>query len=239
MKTYRTWDKSSSATPVWHPGAARKMRPSRGRGTTRLHAELLESRWLMTGTGFAGNECAPDLVLTAVPAQTATVGNAFTLNLRTAGGTTADLNLNGTATGNTIRFVLDTDDNPTGATITAAGVFTWTPTSAQVGSHTIMVIAIDTGTPLLGDAESFVIDVTGSAPVVDLNGGGTGTGSTASFIEDGGSVMIVEADLTVTDADSANLASDVVLAITFIAFYFTEETFHKDLNYTEAEELIP
>jgi MFS transporter, putative metabolite:H+ symporter len=31
----------------------------------------------------------------------------------------------------------------------------------------------------------------------------------------------------------------VVLAITFIAFYFTEETFHKDLNYTEGEELMP
>ena len=31
----------------------------------------------------------------------------------------------------------------------------------------------------------------------------------------------------------------VVMIITFVAFYFTEETFHKDLNYTEGEELIP
>lgn len=31
----------------------------------------------------------------------------------------------------------------------------------------------------------------------------------------------------------------IVLAITFIAFYFTEETFHKDLNYTEGEEMLP
>lgn len=31
----------------------------------------------------------------------------------------------------------------------------------------------------------------------------------------------------------------IVLVITFVAFYFTEETFHKDLNYTEGEELIP
>src|SRR5215203_647382 len=30
-----------------------------------------------------------------------------------------------------------------------------------------------------------------------------------------------------------------VMAITFIAFYFTEETFHKDLNYTEGDELYP
>ena len=31
----------------------------------------------------------------------------------------------------------------------------------------------------------------------------------------------------------------IVLSITFIAFYFTEETFHKDLNYTEGEEMLP
>jgi MFS transporter, putative metabolite:H+ symporter len=31
----------------------------------------------------------------------------------------------------------------------------------------------------------------------------------------------------------------VVMSITLIAFYFTEETFHKDLNYTEGEELLP
>jgi MFS family permease len=31
----------------------------------------------------------------------------------------------------------------------------------------------------------------------------------------------------------------VVMTVTLIAFYFTEETFHKDLNYTEPEDLIP
>ena len=31
----------------------------------------------------------------------------------------------------------------------------------------------------------------------------------------------------------------VVMLITFIAFYFTKETFHKDLNYIEGEELFP
>jgi len=31
----------------------------------------------------------------------------------------------------------------------------------------------------------------------------------------------------------------IVLTVTFIAFYFTEETYHKDLNYTEGEELMP
>lgn len=31
----------------------------------------------------------------------------------------------------------------------------------------------------------------------------------------------------------------IVMAITLIAAYFTEETFHKDLNYVEAEEMMP
>lgn len=31
----------------------------------------------------------------------------------------------------------------------------------------------------------------------------------------------------------------IVLAITFVAFYFTEETFHKDLDYLEVEEMYP
>lgn len=31
----------------------------------------------------------------------------------------------------------------------------------------------------------------------------------------------------------------IVIAVTLIAFYFTEETFHKDLNYLEPEEMLP
>lgn len=31
----------------------------------------------------------------------------------------------------------------------------------------------------------------------------------------------------------------IVMAVTLIAFYFTEETFHKDLNYVEVEEALP
>ena len=39
--------------------------------------------------------------------------------------------------------------------------------------------------------------------------------------------------------NSAIITGIVVMAITLIAAYFTEETFHKDLNYTEPEELMP
>ncbi len=31
----------------------------------------------------------------------------------------------------------------------------------------------------------------------------------------------------------------IVMVVTLIAFYFTEETFHKDLNYTEPEDILP
>lgn len=31
----------------------------------------------------------------------------------------------------------------------------------------------------------------------------------------------------------------IVLLVTFVAFYFTEETYHKDLDYLETEEVIP
>ncbi|MBI3139207.1 MAG: MFS transporter [Sphingobacteriales bacterium] len=38
---------------------------------------------------------------------------------------------------------------------------------------------------------------------------------------------------------SAMVTGSIVMAITIIAAYFTEETFHKDLNYTEPEEMLP
>ena len=39
--------------------------------------------------------------------------------------------------------------------------------------------------------------------------------------------------------NSAIVTGIIVMAITLIAAYFTEETFHKDLNYVEPEELMP
>jgi len=38
---------------------------------------------------------------------------------------------------------------------------------------------------------------------------------------------------------SAMITGVIVMLITLIAAYFTEETFHKDLNYTEPEDIIP
>ncbi len=38
---------------------------------------------------------------------------------------------------------------------------------------------------------------------------------------------------------SGIVTGTVVMAITLVAFYFTEETFHKDLNYVETEDILP
>jgi MFS family permease len=39
--------------------------------------------------------------------------------------------------------------------------------------------------------------------------------------------------------NSAIITGCIVMSITLIAAYFTEETFHKDLNYTEPEDILP
>ena len=38
---------------------------------------------------------------------------------------------------------------------------------------------------------------------------------------------------------SAMVTGVIVMIVTLVAAYFTEETFHKDLNYTEPEDIIP
>ncbi len=62
---------------------------------------------------------------------------------------------------------------PAGASITAAGVFTWTPTEAQgPGSYPVTVIVTDNGTPALSDSELITITVNevNQAPVLNAIG---------------------------------------------------------------------
>lgn len=190
--------------------------PIQRQGTTRrlLH-EMLEARHMLSASGFPGNDCAPDLDLSAVSEQTVTVGQVLTLNVLSAGGTVEDLTTAGDPTGDTIHLYLDPDvgtDTPEGATITEDGTFSWTPSSSQVGTHTIIVIAVDSGTPALADSETFSVVVVAEdqPPIIDLNGPDAGTGFEATFVEDGGPVSIVDSDLTVTDADDAELQSATV-----------------------------
>ena len=129
-----------------------------------LALEQLEPKWNLNGTGFEGNACPPDLNLSAVATQSIRAGNELVVNLLTAGGTVVDLDGDGNPTGDTIRFSLDPDDNPAGATITSAGVFHWTPTGDQVGVFEIVVFAVDSGSPPLADAETFIVEVEANLP---------------------------------------------------------------------------
>lgn len=38
---------------------------------------------------------------------------------------------------------------------------------------------------------------------------------------------------------SAIITGSIVMLISIIAAYFTEDTFHKDLNYLETEDILP
>lgn len=197
----------------FHGGSGRgKRRRFQSKGGQRRF-EMLEQRWVLDGTGLAGNECPPDLDLSAVAAQQATVGQTLTVNLLSAGGTAVDLNADGSETGDVLRFQLDPDigtDTPMGATISSSGVFSWTPTAGQEGTYQIVVILVDEGTPPLADAETFTVTV-GAAivtPSVDLNGAEAGINFAATFTEGDDPVAAVDSDgLVVADGDSPNLQS--------------------------------
>lgn len=107
----------------------------------RLRQEFLEPRLVLNGTGFEGNPYAPDLDLSGLGVQSATVGEVLTLDLYASGAVVTDLDADGNPSGDTIRLQLDPDDNPSGATLTAAGILHWTPSADQVGVHQFVVLA--------------------------------------------------------------------------------------------------
>ena len=197
------------------PARARKRREE-----TLAYESLEDKRLLALGVGT--NDCAPDLVTSQVATQTVEAGQTLSFDIFAAGATVTDLDASGNPTGDDIRTLLDPDvpaDTPQGATITEAGVFTWTPTEDQIGSFEIVVIAVDQGTPPLADAETFMVEVVASGsgnsvPVVDLNGTGTGTGFASAFTEDAGAVSIVDTDAVVTDSDNTTLASASIVLST-------------------------
>src|SRR5207245_1341250 len=102
--------------------------------------------------------------LAAIGAQTVNEGSLLTF---TVSATDPD------SPPQTLTFTLDSGA-PVGASITAAGVFTWTPTDAQgPGDYVITVRVTDSGSPLLSDAKSFsahvrvVLSGTGCTPTID------------------------------------------------------------------------
>ena len=185
------------------------------RRTSRLTMEVLERRELLDASGVAGNvvnnDCPPDLDLSGIPAQTISPGGELSLDLLAAGGIVSDVDAAGNPTGDTIRLVLDPDDNPAGATLTE-GVLGWTPAAGETGPFTFVVIAVDAGTTPLADAETIVVTVANAPPVVDLNGeDGAGIDFATTFTEGEGAVRIVDVDLSVRDSNGGNLQGATVV----------------------------
>jgi hypothetical protein len=84
----------------------------------------------------------------------------------------AELRYTATATdpdGDNLTFSLDPEQAPAGATINPlTGVFSWTPTAAQVGTFTVRVLVTDDGRPPLADSETFTVTVAANrAPMLD------------------------------------------------------------------------
>jgi Putative Ig domain len=83
------------------------------------------------------------------------------------------------------------------------------PASATPGARTIDVVAND------GEDNSITATATVTVvtiPIIDLDGSTAGTGFAVTFIEDGGAVVIVDNDATLTDSDSTNLNQLIVEA---------------------------
>lgn len=122
-----------------------------------MAAEALEVRLPLDASGFDGNDCAPDLDLSAISTQSVLQDQELVLDLAAIGGTATDVDDSGSPTGDNIIWQLDPDDNPAGATMDENGVFRWT--SSSTGSFEFIVIAIDDGDPALADAETFTVVV--------------------------------------------------------------------------------
>ena len=162
-----------------------------------LGAESLEDRIALDASGIAGNPCIPDLDLSAIPAQTATIDQLYTIDLFASGAVATDEDGNGNPIGG-IRLQLDPDDNPAGVTLTPEGLLQWTPTANDVGMAEIVIIAIDSGTPPLADAEVLVIEVPEPAP--------NQTPDLAAIADQAvGAGEEVEITLTAADPDGDNL----------------------------------
>jgi hypothetical protein len=100
--------------------------------------------------GITVNEVNVAPVLAAIGNRSASEGSLLTF---TATATDDD------RPAQTLTFSLDSGA-PAGASITAGGVFTWTPTAGQApSSHPVIVRVTDNGSPTLDDFETITIDV--------------------------------------------------------------------------------
>ena len=121
------------------------------------------------------NEVNQAPVLAAISNKTIVVQNLLTF---TATATDADL------PANTLTYSLN--NPPAGASINpASGVFSWTPTSSQVGTFTVTVVASDNGSPVMSASRSFTVTVQAASDLVM-----SALSTTATAVAPGGTLAV-------------------------------------------------
>ena len=193
-----------------------------------LRFETMEGRLVLSASGFAGNECAPELndaALDAIVPTEAFSSQAEIAFQFSAANVVSDAGVGATEVSD-IRFTLDPDigfrdtgATPVGATISLNDQgttdvaddtwdFSWTPTATQVGRFRLFLIATDAGgtdnlVPL-SDVYAFQITID-NRPSVDLNGSDQGgiNADAVSFTEadDSTPVSIVDSDLFILSSN--------------------------------------
>ncbi|WP_186767509.1 Ig-like domain-containing protein [Blastopirellula retiformator] len=162
-----------------------------------MGSERLEERRVMDAS-------APNFDLSGVEAETAYVGDQYSLDLMSAGGSLTEGDF-------TFTLDPDPDQTPAGATMSPDGVLNWTPSLDQVGSHTLRVVAMNSESPMKGDFESITIEVQVGSPVVDLNGEDADGGDFQTTFQFGqGPVAVADSDMVVADPNDETLMSATV-----------------------------
>jgi hypothetical protein len=158
IKTYRWTQVTGAAVGVINnAGAASATFTSPATGTYSFMLTATDTT-LRTGTATATVRVNSPPVLTAVAAQTVTVGNALTFAV---GATDVD--------GDTPIF--HSVSLPAGATLSAQGAFSW-PGATPTGSYTMTYYASD---PDAADSAQGTVNITVAAvPVSNSSGGGGG-----------------------------------------------------------------
>lgn len=115
--------------------------------------------------------------------------------------------------------VTATSDNTTipneGLSLTNLGNGNWRLTAtaaANLSGSALITLTASDGTSSYAETFTLTVIAVNDAPIVDLDGGVSGTGYAASFTEDGGPVAIVDAaNLSLVDVDSTTLAATVTI----------------------------
>ena len=155
---------------------------------------------------------------------------------------------------NTLTFSL-AGSLPTGASIAADGAFTWTPTAAQIGSHSITVRVTDDGSPVMYDEEIISVTVSKRATMLTYSGATSGLyggsiGVAATLLRTTGGAAVEAKSISFTlgtlgisattqSGGAAGLASTALTLAQNVGSYSVVSTFTEDAEYLGSSDTDP